>query len=154
DRVGKKPLFYAEADGQWVFASDLRALLQHPSLQKSIDRAALDDYLTYGYVPAPRTIFRGIHKLPPAHYLILKRPSRGNGPSQITVERYWRLRYEPKATMSEEDAIQGLLDVLREAVRLRMIADVPLGALLSGGVDSSLVVALMSQLSGGPIKTF
>ena len=154
DRVGKKPLFYTEVDGQWVFASELQALLQHPRLAREVDWAALDDYLTYGYVPAPKTIFRGVHKLPPAHWLTLKlRPGESGGP-EVHVERYWQLAYEPKLRLSEEDAADGVLEVLREAVRLRMVADVPLGALLSGGIDSSIVVALMSQLSDRPVKTF
>jgi asparagine synthase (glutamine-hydrolysing) len=154
DRVGKKPLFHAEVDGQRVFASELQALLQHPGLVRELDWAALDEYLTYGYVPAPKTIFRGIHKLPPAHWLTLKLPRDGSGSPEIHVERYWQLAYEPKLRLSEEDAAEGLLEVLKEAVRLRMIADVPLGALLSGGIDSSIVVALMSQLSDRPVKTF
>jgi asparagine synthase (glutamine-hydrolysing) len=154
DRVGKKPLFYTEVDGQWVFGSELQALLQHPALAREVDWAALDDYLTYGYVPAPKTIFRGVYKLPPAHWLTLKlRPGESGGP-EVHVERYWQLAYEPKSRLSEEDAADGLLEVLRESVRLRMIADVPLGALLSGGIDSSIVVALMSQLSDRPVKTF
>jgi asparagine synthase (glutamine-hydrolysing) len=153
DRVGKKPLFYAEVDGQWVFASELQALLRHPGLAREVDWGALDDYLTYGYVPAPKTVFRGVHKLPPASYLTLKLRPAGGGP-EIHIERYWRLAYEPKVRLGEEDAAEGLLEVLKEAVRLRMVADVPLGALLSGGVDSSIVVALMSQLSDRPVKTF
>ena len=154
DRVGKKPLFYAEVDGQWVFASELQALLEHPGLAREMDWAALDDYLTYGYVPAPKTIFRGVHKLPPGHWLTVRlRPGESGGP-KVHVERYWHLAYEPKVRLSEEDAADGLLEVLREAIRLRMIADVPLGALLSGGIDSSIVVALMSQLSDRPVKTF
>jgi len=154
DRVGKKPLFYAEVDGQWIFASELQALLRHPGLARELDWAALDDYLTYGYVPAPKTIFRGVHKLPPAHWLTLRLRPGGSGGPEVHVERYWQLAYEPKLRLSEADAAGGLLEVLREAVRLRMIADVPLGALLSGGIDSSIVVALMSQLSDRPVKTF
>jgi len=154
DRVGKKPLFYAEIDGQWVFASELQALLQHPGLAREVDWTALDDYLTYGYVPAPKTIFRGVHKLPPAHWLTLRLRPGGSGGPEVHTERYWQLAYEPKLRLSEEDAADGLLEVLREAVRLRMIADVPLGTLLSGGIDSSIVVALMSQLSDRPVKTF
>jgi len=154
DRVGKKPLFYAEVDGQWVFASELQALLRHPGLTREVDWAALDDYLTFGYVPAPKTIFRGVHKLPPAHWLTLRLRPGGSGGPEVHVERYWQLAYKPKLRLSEEDAADGLLEVLREAVRLRMIADVPLGALLSGGIDSSIVVALMSQLSDRPVKTF
>jgi len=152
DRVGKKPLFYAAVDGQWVFGSELQALLRHPGLVRDVDIGALDDYLTYGYVPAPKTILRDVYKLPPAHYLTLR--LRGGHDPDMRVERYWRLDYEPKLRLSEEEAADGLLEVLKEAVRLRMIADVPLGALLSGGIDSSIVVALMSQLSDRPVKTF
>jgi asparagine synthase (glutamine-hydrolysing) len=154
DRLGKKPLFYVEMDGQWVFASELQALLQHPGLSRELDSGALDDYLTYGYVPAPKTIFRGVHKLPPGHWLTLRLRPGGSGGPEVHVERYWQLAYEPKLGLSEADAADGLMEVLREAVRLRMIADVPLGALLSGGIDSSIVVALLSQLSDRPVKTF
>lgn len=152
DRVGKKPLFYAEVGGQWVFASELQGLLQHPGITRDVDPTSLDDYLTYGYVPAPKTIFKGVWKLPPAHYLTVT--VRPNGRPDVRLERYWRLEYGPKLAISEEEAAEGLLEVLKEAVRLRLIADVPLGALLSGGTDSSLVVALMSELSDRPVKTF
>lgn len=151
DRVGKKPLFYALVDGQLVFASELQALLRHPVLGREIDVTALDDYMTYGYIPAPRTIFRNVWKLPPAHYLALDASAPGHEPR---IERYWRLQYGPKLAMGEEEAVEGLLEVLREAVGLRLVADVPLGALLSGGIDSSLIVALMSQLSEKRVKTF
>jgi asparagine synthase (glutamine-hydrolysing) len=154
DRVGKKPLFFAEADGQFVFASELQALLQHPALRREVDLPALDDYLTYGYIPAPRTAFRGISKLPPAHYLLLRFDPGRPGPPATRIERYWQLEYGPKLALTEAEAAEGLLEVLTEAVRLRLTADVPLGALLSGGVDSSLVVALMSRLSGRAVKTF
>jgi asparagine synthase (glutamine-hydrolysing) len=137
DRAGKKPLFYTEVDGQWIFASELQALLRHPGLGREVDWTALDEYLTYGYVPA----------------LTLRLRPDGGGP-EVRVDRYWQLAYGPKVRRSEADAAEGLLEVLREAVRLRMIADVPLGALLSGGIDSSLVVALMSRLSDRPVKTF
>jgi asparagine synthase (glutamine-hydrolysing) len=153
DRAGKKPLFYAEVDGQWVFASELQGLLAHPGVPRQIDWTAVDDYLTYGYVPAPGTIFRDVYKLPPAHYLTLKLGSGAEAPD-VQVGRYWRLTYEPKLRLREEEAAEGLLEVLTEAVRLRMVADVPLGALLSGGIDSSIVVALMSRLSDRPVKTF
>jgi asparagine synthase (glutamine-hydrolysing) len=154
DRVGKKPLFYAQADGQLVFASELQALLQHPGVRRDPDLGALDDYLTYGYVPAPKTIFRGVFKLPPAHFLTLGNQDGSAGEFALRVERYWRLAYGPKLALRAEEACDGLAEVLTEAVRLRMIADVPVGALLSGGVDSSVVVALMSSLSGQPVKTF
>jgi len=154
DRVGKKPLFYALAAGQLIFASELQALIQHPEISREIDPAAIDDYLTYGYIPAPTTVYRNVRKLPPAHYLTCRLEPGGSRPEELRLERYWRLEYTPKQTLTEEEAEQGLLEVLTEAVRLRLIADVPLGALLSGGVDSSVVVALMSRLSSQPVKTF
>jgi asparagine synthase (glutamine-hydrolysing) len=153
DRVGKKPLFYARTPNQFVFASELQALVLHPDISREPDPAAIDDYLTYGYIPAPRTVYRSVHKLPPAHFLTF-RLDEGTGIRDFRVERYWQLEYGPKQSLSEEEAISGLLEVLGEAVRLRLIADVPLGALLSGGIDSSLVVALMSQLSSRPVQTF
>jgi asparagine synthase (glutamine-hydrolysing) len=119
-----------------------------------VDLSALDDYLTYGYVPAPKTIFRGILKLPPAHFLTLGNADGSAGEPFLRVERYWQLAYGPKLALRAEEACDGLAEVLTEAVRLRMIADVPVGALLSGGVDSSIVVALMSSLSARPVKTF
>jgi asparagine synthase (glutamine-hydrolysing) len=154
DRVGKKPLFYTRSDGQFVFASELQALLLHPGVRRELDPAAVDDYLTYGYIPAPGTAFQGVFKLPPAHFLTLDVPEDDPGVADERVERYWSLDYTPKLELDEEAAAEGLLEILTEAVRLRMIADVPLGALLSGGVDSSLVVALMSQLTDRPVKTF
>ncbi len=150
DRVGKKPIFYAEAGGQFVFASELQALLEHPGVRRDADPQAVDEYLTYGYIPAPRTAFAGVYKLPPAHRLTLEVDGTG-GPR---VERYWQLEYGPKLGVGEEEAAEALLDVLTEAVRLRLVADVPLGALLSGGIDSGLVVALMSRLSNRPVQTF
>lgn len=153
DRVGKKPLFYTEADGQFVFASELQGLLQHPAVKREVAPGAIDDYLTYGYIPGPGTIFRGIQKLLPAHYLIMTLGAEG-GVRECRVERYWDLEYTPKLTMDEGQAAEQLLELLTEAVRLRLIADVPLGALLSGGTDSSIVVALMSRLSNAPVKTF
>jgi asparagine synthase (glutamine-hydrolysing) len=154
DRVGKKPLFYAWADGQFVFASELQALRQHPGVRRELNPAAVDDYLTYGYIPAPGTAFQGVFKLPPAHFLTLDVPEDGSEVADERVERYWCLDYTPKLELDEEEAAEGLLEVLTEAVRLRLIADVPLGALLSGGIDSSVVVALMSQLTDRPVKTF
>jgi len=154
DRVGKKPLFYAQADGQFLFASEMQAMLQHPGISKQIDLEALDHFLTYEYIPAPKTILKQVRKLPAAHFLTLDAgKSRASG-AVPRIERYWRLEAKPQANLREEDAVEGLLEVLREAVRLRLISDVPLGALLSGGMDSSVVVALMSQLSGAKVKTF
>ena len=154
DRVGKKPLFYTSAGGQFLFASELQSLLEHPSVSRKLDPTALDDYLTYGYVPSPKTIFQNVFKLPPACTLTLAVPGDGSGSVDPRVDTYWKLEYEPKLDITEEEAEEQLLEVMTEAVRLRMIADVPLGALLSGGIDSSLVVALMSRLSDRPVKTF
>jgi asparagine synthase (glutamine-hydrolysing) len=152
DRVGKKPLYYTTTDGQFLWASELQALLRHPGVPRDLDPTALDDYLTYGYIPAPRTIFRGVRKLPPACRLTLTLTEDGR--SSIAEEQYWQLAYVPKLDLDEDEAVDGLLEVLTEAVKLRLIADVPLGALLSGGLDSSLVVALMAGLSAQPVKTF
>jgi asparagine synthase (glutamine-hydrolysing) len=151
DRVGKKPLFYAEVGGQFLFASELQGLLQCPDIRREVELDTIDEYLTYGYIPAPRTAFKGIFKLPPAHYATVTLQS-----SRFTfhVSRYWQLEYEPKLLLTEDEACERLLELLREAVRLRLISDVPLGAFLSGGIDSSAVVALMSELSEKPVKTF
>jgi asparagine synthase (glutamine-hydrolysing) len=154
DRVGKKPLYYAVAGGQFVFASELQSLLAHPAVSREPDPAAIDDYLTYGYIPAPGTAFRDVFKLPAAHRLTLTVPPEGGGDVALRPEPYWGLEYGPKLDLDEPEAEEQLLEVLTESVRLRMVADVPLGALLSGGIDSSLVVALMSRLSDRPVKTF
>jgi asparagine synthase (glutamine-hydrolysing) len=152
DRVGKKPLFYAWVGGQFVFASELQGLLQHPNIKKEVSPEAIDEYLTYGYIPAPRTAFRNIFKLLPGHYLTVG-VEQGEG-RLAEPQRYWQLKYEPKQNLSEQEAGEAFLEIMKEAIRLRLIADVPLGALLSGGIDSSLVVALMSQMTDRPVKTF
>jgi asparagine synthase (glutamine-hydrolysing) len=154
DRVGKKPLFYAQIADAFVFASELQGLLAHPAVPREVDPAAVDDYLTYGYVPAPETIFRGIYKLLPGHTLTFNiAPESGLAPA-LHEAPYWKLHYGPKLVLSEEEAADQLLELLTEAVRLRLVADVPLGALLSGGIDSSIVVALMARLSSRPVQTF
>src|SRR5262249_26155444 len=139
--------------GQFLFASEFQALVQHPVVSRDLDPTAVDEFLTYGYVPAPRTPFRGIFKLPPAHRLSFAL-GEGGGARDFRVERYWHLDYAPKLDLGEEEAAEAFLEVLTEAVRLRLIADVPLGALLSGGIDSGLVVALMCRLTDQPVKTF
>jgi asparagine synthase (glutamine-hydrolysing) len=151
DRVGKKPLFYARAGGVFLFASELQGLLAHADLPRRPDLGAIDEYLSWGYVPAPRTAFQGVFKLPPAHWLSVDLTPEG--PVQ-RVERYWALAYEPKQSLTETEACEALRAKLTEAVRLRMISDVPLGAFLSGGIDSSIVVGLMAGLSERPVKTF
>jgi asparagine synthase (glutamine-hydrolysing) len=151
DRVGKKPLFYTQQADRFLFASELQGLLADPGVPREVDLQALDAYLSYGYVPAPATAFRGVAKLPPAHWLTLDVTPRGPA---LHVERYWSLRYGPKLRLSEAEACEALRETLTEAVRLRLISDVPLGAFLSGGIDSSIVVGLMAQLSDRPVRTF
>ena len=147
DRLGKKPLNYALTDSGVIFCSEIDPLSRHPELSREMDMEALELYLQLQYIPAPWTIYQAIRKLPPAHYAVFDH----NG---FKVEQYWDVDYTKKIAISEQDALDGLEEKLSEAVRLRMISDVPLGALLSGGVDSSIVVALMATLRGEPIQTF
>ena len=155
DRVGKKPLYYAATAAGFLFGSEIKALLAWPGLARQPDLAAIDQYLALAYVPAPHTAFEGICKLPAAHYLSVQTRSDG---SQVEPElvRYWRLP-EPRALGYRRNLAElrrELVAQLEEAVRLRLISDVPLGAFLSGGVDSSAVVATMSRVGGGTVKTF
>jgi asparagine synthase (glutamine-hydrolysing) len=147
DRVGKKPLFYTQSGGQFIFASELKALLAHPAVGREVDPAALDDYLALQYVPAPRTIFKGVQKLPPAHTLTW----RGG---KVSLRRYWTLDYEPKTNISEADACDYVRELIDEAVRIRLESEVPLGFLLSGGIDSSAVVAFARRRFSGDLRTF
>ncbi len=147
DRVGKKPLHYWVDAGGIAFASEPKAFLADPAFVPEADPAAIAEYLTYQYVPAPRSAFRGVRKLPPAHYLIVE-------DGKLSVHRYWKLSYACKRRLSEADAIDELRSRLGEAVRLRLISDVPLGAFLSGGIDSGVVVALMASTGSGPVKTY
>src|SRR5262249_32663457 len=147
DRLGKKPLYYVEAGGRLSFASEIQVLYDVPSLDRSIDPAALDLYLTHSYIPAPYSIMRAIRKLPPAHCLVVRR-----GRPQLS--RYWRLDTTPTLEGSRSERARQVRDKFEEAVRLRLISDVPLGCFLSGGVDSSAVVAAMSRASSTPVKTF
>jgi asparagine synthase (glutamine-hydrolysing) len=147
DRVGKKPLFYRLSAGGIWFASELKALLQDPSFPRRVDPVAVHHYLTYQYVPAPWSIWEGVQKLPPAHVL-----SWTDGQAELT--RYWRLRYTPKLRLTVPEAVEATRSLVREATRLRMISDRPIGAFLSGGVDSSIVVAAMAEQSPEPVKTF
>ena len=147
DRFGKKPLLYAERGARLWFGSEFQALLADPAIDRSMDFDALDEYLSFMSIPAPLTIYQQVRKLPPAHMLV--RDGAGT-----RVSRYWSLAYTPKLEISEADAETELMRLLREAVRKRLISEVPLGAFLSGGVDSSAVVALMAGLSTTPVKTF
>ncbi len=148
DRVGKKPLFYCERDGILSFASELNALMQDRDIPRDIDHHALDAYLAYQYVPAPMSAFRAVRKLPPASVLTFH---GGNS----SIARYWRLDYRHKLRLpSQREYDERIRDELRRAVRRRMVSDVPLGAFLSGGIDSSAVVAAMAEASTESVKTF
>jgi asparagine synthase (glutamine-hydrolysing) len=149
DRVGKKPFVYAHAGGgDLAFSSELASLVESPGFARELDETALHHYLTYQYVPAPRTIWRGASKLPPGHLLTWER-------GRVRTERYWDLHYVPKLRLGSLAAYrERFVEVFREAVRVRLISDVPLGAFLSGGVDSSAVVAMMSLEGAAPVRTF
>jgi asparagine synthase (glutamine-hydrolysing) len=149
DRLGVKPLYYAQLpDGFLAFGSELKALMVHPGLLRQMDPTAVADYFAYGYVPEPRTIFQGALKLPPGHTLCIRRGEKMQAPRQ-----YWNIPFAPLAPMSEAQAADELMARLREAVRIRLVAEVPLGAFLSGGVDSSAVVSLMAELNQEPVNT-
>jgi asparagine synthase (glutamine-hydrolysing) len=147
DRFGKKPVLYAESGGRLWFGSEFQALLVDREIDRALDHDALHEYLAFMSVPAPLTIYQQIRKLPPGH--VLTRDAGGT-----TISRYWSLSYAPKLRISETDAVAEVRRLLTEAVRKRLISEVPLGAFLSGGVDSSAVVALMAGLSSDPVKTF
>ncbi len=147
DRAGQKPFYYREDADGLVFASEPKAFLADPAFVPEVDPAALWQYLSFQYVPSPGSAFRGVRRLPPAHVLRLER-------GRVTIERYWTLRYAPKSAMSEDEATERVRADVAEATRLMMVSDVPIGAFLSGGIDSSLVVAMMAQTTGSRIKTF
>jgi len=147
DRVGKKPLLYAEVNGKLVFGSEFMALLAHPDVSREVNFEAIHHYLSFICVPAPLTAYRAIKKLEPGHSLLWR-----NG--EVKIERYWQLDFSRKTNLSETDAGERVVELLREAVRVRLMSEVPLGAFLSGGIDSSAVVALMAQESPEQIKTF
>ena len=147
DPIGIKPLFYVFKDGNFYFASEIKALLVLNEVSREMDLKAVDQYFTYGYIPGMRTAFRDIKKLPPASYLIYE-----NG--GITVTPYWKIRYLPKVELSEEALKEALLDQLKRAVKRHLVSDVPIGVFLSGGVDSSIVVALMSMVEEKQFDTF
>ena len=148
DRIGKKPLCYSFTKNSFVFASELKAILEDIDINKEINLEAIHHYLTYQYVPSPLTIFTQIKKLPPGHIMVVE-----DGKIK-RLERYWRPEYTPKTSLSEPEIIESILEILKEATRIRLISDVPLGAFLSGGIDSSATVAMMSQLMDKPVKTF
>jgi asparagine synthase (glutamine-hydrolysing) len=148
DRFGEKPLYWGVFDNTLLFASEPKVLLAHPAVKPTLNLQALRQYLSFDYIPAPLSIYQGIQKLPAAHMLTLE-----NG--RITIEPYWRMSYKTSQPVpSEREAAEHLQDLLADSVRMRLVSDVPLGVLLSGGVDSSSVAALAVRASSEPVKTF
>ncbi len=150
DRLGQKPLYYSEYKGEFTFASELKALTANPQFPRGVAFEAISMYLKYGYVPAPLTIFRHARKLPPAHYAIYKG-------GKLNIKPYWdpvAVALQPRIDLTEPEAAKEFDDLLRDAVRRQMVADVPVGAFLSGGIDSSLIAALMQEQSSKRVKTF
>ncbi len=149
DRLGIKPLFYAElSNGYFIFGSELKSLKLHPLLPKNIDPTAIEDYFGFGYIPDPKTIYRDVYKLEPGYCLSIKRGQQNWQPRQ-----YWDVKFQVGQASDVDQVGEELIERLREAVKIRMVADVPLGAFLSGGVDSSAVVAMMAGLSTDPVNT-
>jgi asparagine synthase (glutamine-hydrolysing) len=154
DRVGIKPLYFTRTSaGEWLFASEIRALVAHPSVTPAMDRTAFWHYLTFIVAPAPLTLFRGIFKLPAGHLMTIDHTGRAS------VRQFWDCRPDRSKTLtekdlSEEEAVAELTRLLKQSIARRMVSDVPFGVLLSGGVDSSMNVALMSELMGRPVTTF
>ena len=146
DRLGIKPLYYWSGVDKLVFGSELKALTLHPDVPRQMDLAALDLFLTLEYIPAPRTIYQGVFKLLPGHVLVVEK-------GKLKVTQYWDVPYQP-ITQSEAECAEILSGLIKESVRLRLISDVPLGAFLSGGIDSSTIVGYMSQSANEPVRTF
>jgi asparagine synthase (glutamine-hydrolysing) len=147
DHLGQKPLFYAWQGERFLFASEIKAILGADPTLKQVDGKALHQYFTLRIIAPPHTMFAGVRKLQPGHTLTYRA-------GQVQLRRYWSLRYEPKHQMSEADLLDELEERMLETVRYHLVSDVPVGAFLSGGIDSSLVVAMMSKLSAQPVKTF
>ncbi|MGE3818747.1 MAG: asparagine synthase (glutamine-hydrolyzing) [Isosphaeraceae bacterium] len=149
DRLGQKPLIYRHTGDRLVFASELKALLALPEadLPREVDPMAVDRYLTYGYIPHPISILKGVHKLPPAHYAVWREGS-------LRLDRYWEPDWNAEADLAPGEDVERLRELLAEAVREQMLSDVPLGAFLSGGIDSTVIVGLMRRASSGPVRTF
>ncbi|MGH9836331.1 MAG: asparagine synthase (glutamine-hydrolyzing) [Blastocatellia bacterium] len=148
DRMGEKPLYFTQTTDSFIFASELKSLVEHPLVERRVNLLALRKYLQYEFVPSPHTMIEGVHKLRPAHRLIFEKGA-------WRTERYWRLSYEgERLKIGEDEAVEETRRRLREAVRLRLISDVPLGVLLSGGIDSSSVAELACESAEGRVKTF
>jgi asparagine synthase (glutamine-hydrolysing) len=147
DRFGEKPLKYSYTEEIFIFASELKAIFTEPKIKKELDEDSIKNFLNFQYCPSPATGFKNICKLPPAHYLILQ-------DKQITIKKYWQPSFLPKLNQNEDTTISRTKELVTEAVKYQMISDVPIGAALSGGIDSSIVVGLMSSLSSLPVNTF
>ncbi len=147
DRLGIKPLFYTEVDGTLVFASEIKSILLYPGIERALDFESLDLYLSLRYVPGPLTMFHNIFKLLPGHMMVAT-------PEGTEIRKYWDVEFTPSDTVLGETHLEEFREILEESIRIRLRSDVPLGVFLSGGVDSSSVVALMSQMVSAPIKTF
>lgn len=152
DRVGIKPFYYYHDHTRFIFGSEIKAILQDKSIDRSLDLSALCEYLQYGYVPSPKTIYSKIFKLPPAHYLSVK-AGEGSHSMPSAPQPYWHLRFEPNTGKKESDWLEETASTLSESVKLHMISDVPIGAFLSGGVDSSAVSVFMAKFTDH-LKTF
>lgn len=147
DRIGIKPLYYYRDAGKFAFGSELKAILQLEDVQRRVDPRALDLFMTYEYIPAPYSIFEDIRKLPPGHFLTLQ-------DGRMRIKPYWCLEFQEREMVNEEAVCEELRALLQDAVKIRLMSEVPLGAFLSGGIDSSSVVALMSRVMDRPVKTF
>jgi asparagine synthase (glutamine-hydrolysing) len=147
DRLGIKQIYFYHKNGEFVFSSEIKGILAYPGVDRVIDVNALSDYFSFLYVPCPKTIFKDIIQIPPAHVLIHEK-------GDIRLRRYWNIRYQVDSQYREDEYIEKFLNLLRESIRLRLISDVPLGAFLSGGVDSGLIVSLMSKMLDIPVETF
>ena len=146
DRLGKKPLYYYRHDDRFVFGSEIKAILQAGDIDRTVRDASVKDFFTFQYVPDPHSIFTHIQKLPPAHSMLVSE-------TDCQLEQYWDVSFNAVSQQSEAEIGEQLLEIVDDATRLRMVSDVPLGAFLSGGVDSSAVVALMSRHSSTPVTT-
>ena len=147
DHLGQKPMFYVHQGEHFAFPSEIKALLAAEPSLRVMDPKALHQYLTLRIIAPPLTMFEQVKKLPPAHYLVFQ-------DGQVRIERYWQLDYEPKLQMSEAEILDELDRQVMEAVRYHMVSDVPVGAFLSGGLDSSIIVGMMSKIANRPVKTF
>ena len=147
DHIGIKPLFYYIDDAAFLFASEIKAIMQHPLVVREMDYSALDAYFTNCFIPAPKTIYKNLYKLLPGHLLVVEK-------GEVTTQQYWELDFSRQNEIGFDEAIRQFRDYFDKAVQMRMIAEVPLGAFLSGGIDSSAVVGTMSKFSDRPVKTF